>query len=726
MGNSPFTQTGTYTLNSGANPPTLSGPGIASPIKGAVAGGIAVFTFNSLSVGTGVTVNGTGSLPIALLSQSSATIGGTINANGSRAFGGSSGAGGSGGASGGAGGTGGGDGPGCGGADDAGSGGSYGGDGGGSLFESYGDLTQALEGGSGGGALEIGAEGALAITGSIHADGGNAGQATFWGGGGSGGGLIAFGSTVTLSGSARLSAVGGTSGYGGGGGGGRILIASEYSQAGNIATYVTVAGGATPHGSNGGAGVLTLAVGTVAQNASVSVAHRSSAGVVVPLSAANALGHALAYNLVGTSGGAAHGTVSLSGSAAHYTPAPGNTFVGDDTFQFQATDGIAASTPATVTVHLTNTAPVAQPDSYRTAQNATLTVAAPGVLGNDTDADGDGLSAVLVSGPSHAGSFTLNANGSFSYAPVAGYHGPDGFTYKANNGYADSSTATVTLTVTAGVPTANAQSVAVAFNNAKAITLTGSDPDVPALPLTYFVVTSPTHGTLSGLNASTGAVTYTPTAGYHEADSFTFRVNNGTNTSAPATVTLTVAVGVPTANAQSVSVAFNTAKAITLTGNDPDVPALPLTYAVVTAPVHGTLSGTAPNLTYTPTAGYFGPDSFTFTVRNGTNTSSTATVSLTVNPVFLTALTFPSPVEGGTVPTGTITLSGVTPTDVVVRLSSSDSSLVRVFRSVIVPAGSSTGTFAINTFRSHFTKTVTIQASLGAVVLTKDLTITGR
>ena len=71
-----------------------------------------------------------------------------------------------------------------------------------------------------------------------------------------------------------------------------------------------------------------------------------------------------------------------------------------------------------------------------------------GVLANDTDADGNTLTAAVVSGPSH-GTLTLNANGSFTYTPAAGYHGADSFTYKANDGAADSNVATVSLTINA-------------------------------------------------------------------------------------------------------------------------------------------------------------------------------------------------------------------------------------------------------------------------------------
>lgn len=76
-----------------------------------------------------------------------------------------------------------------------------------------------------------------------------------------------------------------------------------------------------------------------------------------------------------------------------------------------------------------------------------MTVVAPGVLGNDTDADGDALTPVLVTGPAH-GTLTLNADGSFTYTPTTGYHGPDSFTYAASDGTLQSSPVVVILQVT--------------------------------------------------------------------------------------------------------------------------------------------------------------------------------------------------------------------------------------------------------------------------------------
>src|SRR4029453_57965 len=78
-------------------------------------------------------------------------------------------------------------------------------------------------------------------------------------------------------------------------------------------------------------------------------------------------------------------------------------------------------------------APIANNDSYSTNQNTPLTVLG-GVLANDTDADNNSLTAAIVSNTSHAASFTLNSNGSFSYTPVTNYTGPDSFTYRANDG----------------------------------------------------------------------------------------------------------------------------------------------------------------------------------------------------------------------------------------------------------------------------------------------------
>lgn len=95
-----------------------------------------------------------------------------------------------------------------------------------------------------------------------------------------------------------------------------------------------------------------------------------------------------------------------------------------------------------------NRTPAAEVNAYATAYETRLDVPAPGVLGNDTDPDGDPLTAELVSGPAH-GSLTLNPNGSFSYTPAVGYSGADFFSYRAYDGTERSALATVGINVQA-------------------------------------------------------------------------------------------------------------------------------------------------------------------------------------------------------------------------------------------------------------------------------------
>jgi VCBS repeat-containing protein len=191
---------------------------------------------------------------------------------------------------------------------------------------------------------------------------------------------------------------------------------------------------------------------------------------------------------------------------------------------------------------VTNRAPVATDDAYTTAEDTTLTVAPPGVLDNDSDRDGDALTAVRVSGPAH-GTLTLNANGSFSYTPAADYNGPDSFTYQANDGSLDSTAATVTLTVTPVNDPPKAGDDAYSTKEDTTLSVAGpgvldNDSDRDGDALTAVRVSGPAHGTLT-LNAN-GSFSYTPAADYNGPDSFTYKAIDGSVESNTATVTLTV------------------------------------------------------------------------------------------------------------------------------------------------------------------------------------------
>jgi pentapeptide MXKDX repeat protein len=99
---------------------------------------------------------------------------------------------------------------------------------------------------------------------------------------------------------------------------------------------------------------------------------------------------------------------------------------------------------ATGLLRLLNTPPDVEDDAY-TIDTYMLTIAAPGVLSNDSDYDGDPLTAILFTAP-EGGSVTLGADGSFHYLPDASFGSYDTFAYKANDGFDDSAAATVTIT----------------------------------------------------------------------------------------------------------------------------------------------------------------------------------------------------------------------------------------------------------------------------------------
>src|SRR5436190_20823221 len=143
--------------------------------------------------------------------------------------------------------------------------------------------------------------------------------------------------------------------------------------------------------------------------------------------------------------GPAHGTLTLDPAGSfQYTPTAG--FAGTDSFMYSALDGTGHSQLAAVTLRVGNSPPVAQNDSYTLNEDEPLTIPASGVLGNDSDPDGDPLTAALVSGPLH-GSLTLNADGSFTYTPEANFNGLDGLSYMMQDASAQSSVTTVTLEV---------------------------------------------------------------------------------------------------------------------------------------------------------------------------------------------------------------------------------------------------------------------------------------
>ncbi|AKV02641.1 Fibronectin type III domain protein [Labilithrix luteola] len=154
------------------------------------------------------------------------------------------------------------------------------------------------------------------------------------------------------------------------------------------------------------------------------------------------------------------------------------------------------------------------------------------------------------------------------------------------------------------------------------LNITGGAPTSVAVP------TSPSHGTV---NVGSTSITYTPTTGYTGLDSFPYTATNAGGTSAPATVSVTVNPLPPAPIAHSVgeTIPRNSTKTpitLNITGGPPT------SVSVLTGPSHGTVDVVGTGITYTPTTGYTGLDSFTYTATNAGGTSAPATVSITVSP----------------------------------------------------------------------------------------------
>jgi len=204
-----------------------------------------------------------------------------------------------------------------------------------------------------------------------------------------------------------------------------------------------------------------------------------------------------------------------------------------------------------------NRPPVAVNDSYSTLEDTALNVAAPGVLGNDSDPDGDPITAQLVTGPTK-GTLTLNANGSFGYTPNANANGPDTFTYNAFDGQVVSATpATVTINITPvnDVPVFTAGPNQTVLEDAGPQTVnpwaTGvDDGDPEVVQALSFNITGNTNAALFSAGptvSSTGVLSYTPAANANGTATITLNLmdnggtaNGGIDTSAPQSFTITV------------------------------------------------------------------------------------------------------------------------------------------------------------------------------------------
>ena len=239
--------------------------------------------------------------------------------------------------------------------------------------------------------------------------------------------------------------------------------------------------------------------------------------------------------------GVSHGVLTLAADGGfEYLPAAG--YIGGDGFVYRVRDAFGSTDTANVTIDVVNRAPAARDIAFEGERGRPLVVPAPGVLENDTDPDGDTLTAELVSGVSH-GTLDLAADGGFTYTPSTTYVDADAFTYRASDGDLESEPATVTFTLRAvnRPPVANDVQYETDRDEPLDVPAPGvlaNDTDPDGDPLTAVLEDGVAHGTLD--LAADGGFRYVPEKGFDGTDAFTYRASDGDLESEPATVTIKV------------------------------------------------------------------------------------------------------------------------------------------------------------------------------------------
>jgi len=338
----------------------------------------------------------------------------------------------------------------------------------------------------------------------------------------------------------------------------------------------------------------------------------------------------------------AHGTVTIdTDGKLQYTPNP--KFNGVDTLNYTISDGNGGTDTATVTITVTgvNDAPDAVDNTYTTDEDTPLTIAANGVLGNDTDPEGDTLTVTAFTQPTN-GTVTIGSDGKLEYTPNANFNGVDTLNYTISDGNGGTDTATVTINVTGvnDAPDAVDNSYTTDEDTPLTIAANGvlgndTDPDGDTLTVTAF--TQPTNGTVT--IGSDGKLEYTPNANFHGVDTLNYTISDGNGGTDTATVTITV-TGVNDAP-DAVDNSYTTDEDTKLTinangvlGNDTDPEGDTLTVTAFTQPTNGTVTiGSDGKLEYTPNANFNGVDTLNYTISDGNGGTDTATVTINVTGV---------------------------------------------------------------------------------------------
>ena len=338
----------------------------------------------------------------------------------------------------------------------------------------------------------------------------------------------------------------------------------------------------------------------------------------------------------------AHGNVVIRADGT-FTYTPQLNYHGNDSFTYQVCDTYASVACSIGTVNITvnpvQDAPVALPDVFSTLEDTKLVVTCDCVLINDSDADGDPLTGSVVETVKH-GTLTFQPDGTFEYMPEQDFFGTDTFTYTATDGIDTTAPVLVTINVIPvnDVPIAANDVVDATEDVPSPLPILANDRDVDDILSTSMIniVTPPQHGSLQ---ITPTEVIYTSNPDYFGPDAFEYTLKDAAGAvSNTATVTVNVKPvnDVPVTVGDVATTPEDTPTTIAILSNDTDVDnALDPSTVAASTPAHGSVEIKPDgSIVYSPAKDYFGPDTFTYTVKDiAGGISQPATVSLTVTPV---------------------------------------------------------------------------------------------
>ncbi|MEQ1705535.1 MAG: calcium-binding protein [Rickettsiales bacterium] len=366
-----------------------------------------------------------------------------------------------------------------------------------------------------------------------------------------------------------------------------------------------------------------------------------------------------------SAGGAAHGSTSISGGKLFYTPS--KNYFGTDSFTYTISDGNGGFDTKTVnaTIISVNDAPVATNDVITISEDSTALIT---ILSNDSDVE-DGFfpaANIKITTQPTNGTVAIQSDGKVLYTPKADFYGQDSFKYTVTDSQglvSNIATATINVTLINDSPK---------FKTGSTITFTEDTPatfdvnsyfyDPDGNAFTINSVSSPN----ASISFAGNMITYTPKPNYNGIDKFTITLKDsfGATSTLIVDATVTPVNDIPVATNDSFVVVENTATKLNVLANDNDVETVLFASSItgLTTPAHGTVSinATDGTILYTPTAGYNGMDSFTYSVKDSNGIiSNTATATINVAKII-----------NGT--TAANSLSGIAGNEVIYALDGND------------------------------------------------------